>query len=62
MNTHGDYRRNAIDCLRSAQTAKDPFHKALLLRMAESWARLATQASDNPERHDRPPDPALKSA
>jgi hypothetical protein len=41
MSTHGDCRRSAVDCLRLAQSVQSPFHKALLVRMAASWAALA---------------------
>jgi hypothetical protein len=39
-----DYRRNASECVRLAQNAQNPADKALLLKMAETWLRLAEQA------------------
>src|SRR5207244_4169720 len=38
------YRKNAEECIRLAQSAK-PQHKATLLRMAETWRRLAEEAA-----------------
>jgi hypothetical protein len=44
MPSAEDYRRHASECIRLAQNAQNPGDKALLLRMAESWLRLAEQA------------------
>ncbi len=41
-----DYRRHASECVRLAQNAQNPGDKALLLKMAETWLRLADQAQD----------------
>jgi hypothetical protein len=38
-----EYRRHASECVRLAQSAHTSGDKALLLRMAESWLRLAEQ-------------------
>src|SRR5437870_4373642 len=63
VNTQDGYRRNAFDCLRSAQIAANPRDKAMLLGMAQSWVRLADKAQKNgltdlvyeaPPRHLRP--------
>jgi hypothetical protein len=40
MASSGEYRRHASECVRLAQQND----KALLLRMAETWLRLAQQA------------------
>jgi hypothetical protein len=47
MSTHDDYRRNAFDCIRWAQTAANPRDKAMLVGMAQTWVRLAEQAEKN---------------
>jgi hypothetical protein len=44
------YRRYAAECLRIAQQATDPAHKARLLEMAEAWQRLADQAAKREEK------------
>jgi hypothetical protein len=44
MPSADDYRGHASECVRLAQNAQNPVDKALLLRMAESWLRLAEQA------------------
>jgi hypothetical protein len=38
-----DYRRYAAECLRIAQTISSPSEKSVLLQMAETWQRLASQ-------------------
>ena len=52
MPSADDYRRHATECVRLAQNAQNPADKALLLKMAETWLRLAEQAegreSENP--------------
>ena len=48
MENKGRYRRNAEECIRLAQSAK-PQHGATLLKMAETWRRLAEEIS-----RDRP--------
>ena len=44
MPSADDYRRHATECVRLAQNAQNPADKALLLKMAETWLRLAEQA------------------
>jgi len=44
MASADEYRRHASECVRLAQKTQSPGEKALLLRMAESWLRLAEQA------------------
>ena len=41
-----DHKRRAAECLRLAREAADKTNKALLIEMAQTWARLAEQ-----ERH-----------
>jgi hypothetical protein len=43
MGRAEDYRRYAAECLRIAQTISSPGEKKLLLQMAETWRRLASQ-------------------
>ncbi len=38
------YRRRAAECVRLAQLTRDNESKALLLKMAEAWLRLADSA------------------
>jgi hypothetical protein len=45
MSTRDDYRQNAFDCLRLAQTARNPGDKAMFIRMAQTWTRLADQVA-----------------
>ena len=44
MASAEEYRRHASECVRLAQAAEAASDKALLLRMAETWLRLAEQA------------------
>jgi hypothetical protein len=44
MPSADDYRRHASECVRLAQHVHTPADKALLLKMAETWLRLADQA------------------
>ena len=44
MASSDEYRRHASECVRLAQQAENANDKALLLRMAETWLRLAQQA------------------
>jgi hypothetical protein len=46
MASADKYRRHASECVRLAQAAQDASDKALLLRMAETWLRLAEQAEN----------------
>jgi hypothetical protein len=48
------YRRNALDCLRLANTTSDLHSKAMLIDMAQAWGKLAQQAEsfrNGPYRH-----------
>jgi hypothetical protein len=45
------YRRNALDCLRLANTTSDVHSKAMLIDMAQAWGKLAEQAESF---HSRP--------
>jgi hypothetical protein len=38
-----DHQRRAAECLRLAHDAADKTNKALLIEMAQTWARLAEQ-------------------
>lgn len=38
------YRHYAGECVRIAENINDPGEKALMLRMAETWLRLAERA------------------
>ena len=40
-----DFRDNVTDCLRMAEQAQTPRHKALLLDLAQAWVLLAEQAN-----------------
>jgi hypothetical protein len=44
MFGRADFDRNANECLRLAQAAQDVGERLTLLRMAESWRRLAGHA------------------
>jgi hypothetical protein len=46
MASTDDYRRLAADCLRIARESPNPKDRALLLRMAESWIRLAERSEE----------------
>jgi hypothetical protein len=50
MASADEYRRHASECVRLAQNAQNPSDKALLLRMAESWLRLARQAESREQK------------
>ncbi len=41
------YRRRAAECVRLAQLTNDNESKALLLKMAEAWLRLADSAESH---------------
>jgi hypothetical protein len=40
-----EFRRRAAECVRQAESAETPQHKALLLEMAQKWLQLADQAT-----------------
>jgi hypothetical protein len=44
MSSANDYRINAEDCLRMAQTASEERDRPLWATMAQSWLRLAEHA------------------
>src|SRR4051812_16813007 len=46
MASTDDYRRLAAECLRIAHDSQNPKDRALLLRMAESWIRLAERSEE----------------
>jgi hypothetical protein len=43
MRLADQYRTHAAECVRVAHESKNPQDKAMLLRMAETWKRLAEQ-------------------
>jgi hypothetical protein len=43
MSSRDDYRQNAFDCFRLAQTAADSDERAMFIRMAQTWTKLANQ-------------------
>jgi hypothetical protein len=55
MASTDDYRRLAADCLRIARESPNPKDRALLLRMAESWIRLAERSEARQLADDAPP-------
>jgi hypothetical protein len=62
MKTQSDYRQLAEDCVRLAQTAKEPY-RAMFLNMANTWLHFADRAArdhewivnDRPARSDKHP-------
>ena len=42
-----DYRKRAEECLQIAQTARTPAQRTMLLHIADTWLRLASDASNN---------------
>jgi hypothetical protein len=56
-----DHQRRAAECLRLAREAADKTNKALLIEMAQTWAKLADHErhkigeSDNQSRESRGP-------
>ena len=46
MASTDDYRRLAAECLRIARESRNPKDRALLLRMAETWIRLAERSEE----------------
>ena len=47
-----EYRRLAATCLEMAREREQPQHRALLLQMAQIWARLAAERTDDAEAVD----------
>lgn len=50
MGKVGRYRRYAAECIRLAQRVQDTTEKDTLLRMAETWRRLADHAETETQR------------
>jgi hypothetical protein len=48
-----DHQRRAAECLRLAREAADKTNKALLIEMAQTWARLAEQKRHKQSETDR---------
>jgi hypothetical protein len=53
MASADEYRRHASECVRLAQQTQSQSDKALLLRMAETWLRLAEQAENRGRKKPR---------
>ncbi len=45
MKANNDYRSNAEDCLRMAQTADNEHDKPFWLTLAQSWLQLAEHSA-----------------
>ena len=63
MRTPADIRNDAMECLRLADQATAPKHKALFVTLAQAWAQLAEQAEqlqDTPKEEELT-SPALHS-
>jgi hypothetical protein len=43
MEGNQDYRRLAAECLRIAETTPSPTDRAMLIRMAQIWHRMAEE-------------------
>jgi hypothetical protein len=52
MSTKTDYRANAEDCLRKAQTAQHEQEKPFWLNLAQSWLQLAQYSTQSRPRND----------
>jgi hypothetical protein len=44
MRASDEFRQNARDCIRLAETADTSQSRSLLLQLAETWTRFAVQA------------------
>ena len=57
-----EYRKNALDCLASAQFMQEPGSRAVLLNMARNWLALADRAEKNAKTElvYEPPPPRLR--
>ena len=42
-----DYRNRAEECVKLAQTVRTPEQRTMLLHIADTWLRLAKDASEN---------------
>jgi hypothetical protein len=59
MSRAADYRKWAEECTGLAQTARTPAQRTMLLHIADTWHRLASDADDEGG-SDRPPDAAMR--
>jgi hypothetical protein len=57
MASTDDYKRLAGECLRIARESQNPNDRAMLLRMAETWIRLAERAAERDSDADLPASP-----
>jgi hypothetical protein len=46
MSKADEYRRNANECCRMAQSTRDPDDRAAWLRLADSWRRMLGPLDD----------------
>ena len=53
MSKFEDYKRRAAECLRLAREAADKTNKALLIEMAQTWAKLAEQDKIAEQEHTK---------
>jgi hypothetical protein len=50
MSRAADYRKWAEECVRLAQAARKPAQRTMLLHIADTWRRLASDADDESDR------------
>jgi hypothetical protein len=50
LSDPAQYRQSAAECLRAMHATSNERSKAVLLMMAEAWAKLAEQAEEPAER------------
>ena len=55
MESSQDYRQHAADCLRLAESVASQKDRAMLLRMAEIWHRMAEEKEQAKQETERPP-------
>jgi hypothetical protein len=53
MSRAADYRKWAEECVQLAQVARTPAQRTMLLHIADTWRRLASDADDEGDL-DRP--------
>ena len=58
MSRAADYRKWAEECVGLAQTARTPAQRTMLLHIADTWRRLASDADEEGGR-DRPSDSSM---
>ena len=58
MSRAADYRKWAEECVGLAQTARTPAQRTMLLHIADTWRRLASDADEDGGR-DRPSDSSM---